>query len=91
MHTSNHHHPAVHSSVPRRSLRHSRVVMGLLVAAAILAGYFLWTGHRLHLIQWGPYALLLACPLMHLFMHRGHGGHGRGPHSGANQDGDNDH
>jgi hypothetical protein len=24
---------------------------------------------------------LLACPLMHVFMHRGHGGHGAG-HSG---------
>ena len=26
-----------------------------------------------------PYLLLLACPLMHLFMHHGHGGH----HTGA--------
>jgi hypothetical protein len=24
-----------------------------------------------------PFLLLLACPLMHLFMHHGHGGHGR--------------
>jgi hypothetical protein len=39
-----------------------------------------------------PYLLILACPLMHLFMHRGHGGHGghhgnepskRNPESGA--------
>jgi hypothetical protein len=24
-------------------------------------------------LGWLPYLLLLACPLMHLFMHRGHG------------------
>jgi len=23
-----------------------------------------------------PFLFLLACPLMHMFMHRGHGGHG---------------
>jgi hypothetical protein len=27
-----------------------------------------------------PYLLLLACPLMHLFLHHGHGGH----HGGSN-------
>ncbi len=27
----------------------------------------------------GSYLFLLVCPLMHLFMHRGHGGHGSGP------------
>ena len=30
--------------------------------------------HRAHALQWLPFALLLACPLMHLF--HGHGGHG---------------
>jgi hypothetical protein len=29
-----------------------------------------------------PYLILLACPLMHLFMHRGHGHHaGHGEHA----------
>ena len=33
--------------------------------------------HRAHALQWLPFALLLACPLMHLFHgHGGHGGHG---------------
>jgi hypothetical protein len=27
-----------------------------------------------------PYLLLLACPLMHVFMHGGHGGHGGHDH-----------
>jgi hypothetical protein len=28
--------------------------------------------HRPHLFGWLPYLIILACPLMHLFMHRGH-------------------
>ena len=47
-----------------------------MLVLGIVAGYFLWTEHRAHLQQWWPYALLLACPLMHVFMHKGHGGHG---------------
>nr|WP_287849053.1 DUF2933 domain-containing protein [Halomonas sp.] len=38
-----------------------------------VGGYLLVTGHRLHFYQALP-LLLLACPLMHLFMHRHHGG-----------------
>jgi hypothetical protein len=53
----------------------SRYSIGLLVIGAV-AGYFLWTEHRAHLSQWWPYAILLLCPLMHVFMHGGHGGHG---------------
>ena len=40
---------------------------------ALIAGYFLITEHRAHVIQYLPFVLLLACPLMHLF--HGHGGH----------------
>lgn len=47
------------------------VLGGLLVVAA----FFLFTEHRAHLFGALPYLLLLACPLMHLFMHRGHGAH----------------
>lgn len=43
-----------------------------------IAGFFLITEHAAHLYGFLPYALLLACPLMHLFMHHGHGhGHHR--------------
>ena len=42
----------------------------------LVAAYFLWTEHRAHVIQYLPWALLAMCPLMHLFMHRGHGGRG---------------
>lgn len=31
--------------------------------------------HRVHVLGILPWLLILACPLMHLFMHHGHGGH----------------
>ena len=39
------------------------------------ASYFLLIEHREHLFQWLPYLIFLMCPLMHIFMHHGHGGH----------------
>jgi hypothetical protein len=55
----------------------SRFGLGCLVLAAV-AGWFLWAEHRAHLLGALPYLLLLACPLMHVFMHRGHHGHHHG-------------
>ena len=54
---------------------HSRSHIGLAVFL-IAAAFFLWTEHRAHLLGVLPYLVFLACPLIHLFMHRGHGGHG---------------
>jgi len=48
--------------------------MALAVFGAI-AAFFLLSEHRAHFFGWLPYLLLLACPLMHVFMHGGHGGH----------------
>jgi hypothetical protein len=62
----------------------SRFGLGWLVLAAV-AGWFLWTEHRAHLFGALPWLVLLACPLMHVFMHRGHhGGHHTG--GGAAED-----
>jgi hypothetical protein len=55
-----------------------------LVLAAVL-GFFLLTEHQAHLFGVLPYLLILLCPLMHLFMHGGHGGHG---HSHGREPGD---
>lgn len=44
----------------------------------LIAGFFLWEEHRAHLLGALPWLFLLACPLLHLFMHGGHGGHGHG-------------
>ena len=54
----------------------SRGGVAMLVVAAV-GGYLLFTEHRAHVLGFLPYVLLLACPLMHVFMHRGHhhGGH----------------
>jgi hypothetical protein len=48
----------------------------VLVGFLIIAFALLFTEHRAHvlgLLVWLP---LLACPLMHMFMHGGHGHHG---------------
>lgn len=57
---------------------------GLLAFLAI-AAFFLLTEHRAHVWGVAPYLLLLACPLLHFFMHRGHWRHGgrEGSHAGG--------
>lgn len=49
---------------------------------AVVALFYLLSEHRAHLFGILPYLLLLACPLMHLFMHHGHHGHGRSSQDG---------
>lgn len=64
-----------HNDKPRQS-----VAKWVFIGFLLIAGYFLVTEHRAHLYGWlssyGIWALLLACPLMHVFMHHDHGGHG---------------
>ncbi len=48
-----------------------------------IAGYFLLTEHGAHLalaVPYLPWLLLLACPLMHVFMHHGHASHAGSDH-----------
>lgn len=45
-----------------------------------LAVFLLFTEHRAHVLGFLPWLILLACPLMHLFMHGGHD-HGTKPKS----------
>ena len=47
------------------------VLCGFLAIAAC----FLLTEHTAHVFGALPYLLLAACPLMHIFMHHGHGHH----------------
>jgi len=70
-----------HAHEPR-SLWRTRYGVGLLVLGAV-AAFFLLAEHRAHIFGALPFLLILACPLMHLFMHRGHGAHGH--HTGADQ------
>ncbi|SDY41024.1 DUF2933 domain-containing protein [Pseudomonas sp. NFIX28] len=52
-----------------------------------IGGYFLFTEHRAHVVPYLPYLLLLACPLMHFFMHRGHGHARQADEQSAEHDG----
>lgn len=71
---------AQHEDAPQPSFWKSRagfVTCGFL----LIGGFFLLTEHWAHALGVLPYLLILACPLMHLFMHGSHGGHGGHPGS----------
>jgi Protein of unknown function (DUF2933) len=60
-------------------------------AAIALIGavtYFLLMEHRAHFFQALPFLILLLCPLMHMFMHGGHG-HAGQDHDSAGADNEN--
>jgi len=61
-----HEHPAT------PSFWRSSAGLTLLVAIAV-GGFYLVTEHTAHLFGVLPYLFILACPLMHMFMHHGHG------------------
>nr|WP_298379421.1 DUF2933 domain-containing protein [uncultured Halomonas sp.] len=48
------------------------LIVGLSLAVMV---FLLWEEHKVHLLGALPWLILLACPLMHVFMHRGHGSH----------------
>jgi Protein of unknown function (DUF2933) len=67
---------SAHGSPAHKGLSMKSRVGLVLVGFLIIAGALLFTEHQAHvlgLLIWLP---LLACPLMHLFMHSGHGHHG---------------
>lgn len=60
----------------------SWIIVGILSFTVIyLIGY-----HGAHLAAFLPFAFLLGCAAMHLFMHRGHGKHGNHENSNVSQD-----
>ena len=58
-----------HASNPIRS-RSGIALIGFLA----IIGFLLTTEHRAHVLGVLPYALLLACPFLHMFHHSGHHG-----------------
>jgi hypothetical protein len=49
----------------------------VLIGFLAIASFFLVAEHRAHLLPYAGYLfflIFLACPLMHFFMHGGHGG-----------------
>lgn len=53
-----------------------RVHHWVMIGFVVIGGFFLIVEHRAHALGWLPFILLAACPLMHLLMHKDHGGHG---------------
>ncbi len=62
-------------SAPERSVvKWYKSPLGLtLLGLAAALGYYLWVYHSQHVLAFLPFIFILACPLMHLFMHRNHG------------------
>ncbi len=61
---------------PRQNWRKAliRTPLGWALALAIAAiGTYLLVTHTGHILTALPFLLLMACPLMHVFMHGGHG------------------
>ena len=82
-HTANSHDQDSENCAVNPVLRRGRWI---LIAFGAIAAFFLLSEHRAHVLGLLPFAFLLACPLMHLFMHGGHGGHGGHSHdSGASR------
>ena len=86
-----------HRDEPDSSKKTTSRAKWVFIGFLIIAAFLLATEHRAHLSGWlssyGIGLFLLACPLMHLFMHGGHGGHGEhGGHGGhgSHRDGGGD-
>ena len=80
-----HHHDHLDEAAERPFLKTPAgwVLIGFLAIGA----FYLVTEHTAHLFGFLPFAFL-ACPLMHIFMHHGHGGH-HGQDGGARAAGEN--
>jgi Protein of unknown function (DUF2933) len=60
-----------HSDTSQWKTRTNWVLVGFLA----IGGFFLFSEHRAHLLGVLPFLFVLSCPLMHFFMHHGHGHH----------------
>ncbi|MBB5691827.1 DUF2933 domain-containing protein [Roseomonas alkaliterrae] len=49
-----------------------------VIGFALVGAFYVLREHWGHALGTLPYLLILACPLMHLFMHRGHHHHAGG-------------
>lgn len=81
---SDHAHHQAHPE-PEQSFWRSRFGLVFIAFGTVAAIYLLFE-HTAHVVQYLPFAIVLLCPLMHIFMHGGHGrhgGHGSGARTGG--------
>jgi hypothetical protein len=57
----------------------------VVIGFAPVAAFYVLREHWGHAFGVLPHLILLACPLMHLFMHHGHGHGGGGQHAGSDR------
>lgn len=53
----------------------SRSTWAAIAIIGVIGLVFLLRNHTTHVFSLIPYLILLACPFMHLFMHKNHGDH----------------
>ena len=70
------HEHAEHQDHPEKPFLVSRAGL-VLLGFLVIGGILLFTEHRAHVLGAMFWLLPFACLLMHMFMHGGHGGHGR--------------
>jgi hypothetical protein len=70
------------ATVHNESAWRSRVKF-VFLAFAVIGAFFLLAEHQAHVLSWLPWLFLAACPLMHVFMHHGHGAHHHGGNGGS--------
>ncbi|WP_135209806.1 DUF2933 domain-containing protein [Vitreimonas flagellata] len=70
-----HHEPASPAPPGGQRPRTPWLVRLLMFAVLGVGAYYIIAEHGAHLLAAWPLLILLACPLMHIFMHGGHGGH----------------
>lgn len=58
----------------------------MIIGLVVVAAYFLLSESSQFSLGSFPYLILLACPLIHFFMHRGHGKHQHSKDSAAEND-----
>lgn len=63
-----------HEGTTKPAWWHTRTGVAL-IGFVLVATFYVLREHWGHALGALPYLLLLACPLMHLLMHRGHGRH----------------
>ena len=62
----------VESTAVGKRVTRPAILRTVVITVVLVAIVYLLTRHADHALQYLPVLVILACPLMHIFMHRGH-------------------